>query len=116
MLLSVGRKPVNNLEWKQIEELKTEKGAVIVDDFMQTSLDKIYAIGDLTGKLQLAHTASKQGLFAVEHIASRIYPEKYKVPAKPINYINIPGALLRIRKLLPLAILKRKLKKFSKKF
>jgi len=90
VLLSVGRKPVNNLEWKQIEELKTEKGAVIVDDFMQTSLDKIYAIGDLTGKLQLAHTASKQGLFAVEHIASRIYPEKYKVPAKPINYINIP--------------------------
>ncbi len=48
-----------------------KKGAIVINDFMQTSCDKIYAIGDVTGKMQLAHTASKQGLMAAQHIASR---------------------------------------------
>ena len=89
VLLSVGRKPINNLNWKGIN-IKEEKDAILIDDFMQTNCDKIYAVGDVTGKLQLAHTAGKQGLIAVEHIASCLYPEKYSAPKEPLNYINIP--------------------------
>ena len=89
VLLSVGRKPINNLNWKGIN-IKEEKDAILIDDFMQTNCDKIYAVGDVTGKLQLAHTAGKQGLIAVEHIASCLYPEKHSAPKEPLNYINIP--------------------------
>lgn len=92
VLLSVGRKPVNNLTWKGIN-INEEKGAIVINDFMQTSCDKIYAIGDVTGKMQLAHTASKQGLMAAQHIASRLYPEKYSAPQEPLNYNNIPRCI-----------------------
>jgi dihydrolipoamide dehydrogenase len=44
-------------------------GFVPVDGYMRTSSPGIYAIGDLTGKLLLAHVASAQGMVAVEHIA-----------------------------------------------
>jgi len=47
----------------------TERGFVQVDDRMKTSVDGVYAIGDVTGKLMLAHVASDQGVTAVEGIA-----------------------------------------------
>ena len=45
------------------------RGFVPVDGFMRTNVSGIYAIGDLTGKLLLAHVASAQGIVAAEHIA-----------------------------------------------
>lgn len=41
-----------------------EKGWIVVDDRMQTSVDDIYAIGDVTGKFMLAHVASHQAIIA----------------------------------------------------
>ncbi|GAE71232.1 dihydrolipoamide dehydrogenase [Cutibacterium acnes JCM 18916] len=38
----------------------TERGAIEIDDFMRTNVDGIYAIGDCTAKLMLAHTAETQ--------------------------------------------------------
>ncbi|HKZ50648.1 MAG TPA: dihydrolipoyl dehydrogenase [Dehalococcoidia bacterium] len=52
-----------------------EKGFVRVDDHMRTSVEGVYAIGDLTGKLMLAHVASAQGVAAVEHIAGLETPQ-----------------------------------------
>ncbi|MCS5715714.1 dihydrolipoyl dehydrogenase [Herbiconiux sp. CPCC 205716] len=46
----------------------TERGAIAIDDFMRTSVDGIYAIGDVTAKLQLAHVAEAQGVVAAETI------------------------------------------------
>lgn len=46
-----------------------ERGMVGVNDMMQTNVDNIYAIGDVTGKLMLAHVASAMGILAAEHIA-----------------------------------------------
>ena len=46
-----------------------EKGFVQIDERMQTSVPGVYAIGDVTGKLMLAHVASAQGVAAVEGIA-----------------------------------------------
>lgn len=63
--------------------VKTEKGKVIVDDFYQTSVAGIYAIGDLLPTQALAHVASAEGITCVEHIAGH-HPEK-------IDYSNIPG-------------------------
>jgi dihydrolipoamide dehydrogenase len=49
--------------------VKVERGAVVVDGYMRTNVPGIYAIGDLTGKMPLAHVASAQGIVAAEHIA-----------------------------------------------
>jgi dihydrolipoamide dehydrogenase len=45
-----------------------KRGEVVIDDYLQTSQPGVYAIGDLTGKIQLAHVASAQGIAAVKNI------------------------------------------------
>ena len=59
-------------------------GFVDVDEKMQTNVSNIYAIGDLTGKLLLAHVASAQAAIAVDSILG--------VETKPIEYNNMPRA------------------------
>jgi dihydrolipoamide dehydrogenase len=49
--------------------VQVERGNVVIDDQMCTNVPGIYAIGDLTGKLALAHVASAQGIIAAEAIA-----------------------------------------------
>ena len=74
-----------NLEGIGLENagVKTEKGKVIVDDFYKTSVDGVYAIGDIVHGPALAHVASAEGIICVEKIAGH-HPE-------PLNYGNIPG-------------------------
>ena len=48
-----------------------ERGSIQVDDTMSTNVPGIYAIGDVTGKLLLAHVASAQGVLAAETIAGQ---------------------------------------------
>jgi dihydrolipoamide dehydrogenase len=47
----------------------TERGAIAVDDYMRTNVPHVYAIGDVTAKLMLAHVAEAQGVVAAETIA-----------------------------------------------
>lgn len=47
----------------------TERGAIAIDGFMRTSVPNIYAIGDVTAKLMLAHNAEAMGIVAAETIA-----------------------------------------------
>ncbi|MGX1739428.1 dihydrolipoyl dehydrogenase [Corynebacterium flavescens] len=47
----------------------TERGAIAIDDNMRTNVEGIYAIGDVTAKLQLAHVAEAQGVVAAETLA-----------------------------------------------
>ncbi|WP_197714726.1 dihydrolipoyl dehydrogenase [Corynebacterium alimapuense] len=47
----------------------TDRGAIAIDDYMRTNVDHIFAIGDVTAKLQLAHVAEAQGVVAAEVIA-----------------------------------------------
>jgi dihydrolipoamide dehydrogenase len=47
----------------------TDRRAIGITDYMRTNVDHIYAIGDVTGKLQLAHVAEAQGVVAAETIA-----------------------------------------------
>ncbi|MBL7811055.1 MAG: dihydrolipoyl dehydrogenase [Bacteroidetes bacterium] len=74
-----------NLENLGLEEMgiKTDKGKVLVDDFYQTNVTGVYAIGDIVPGPALAHVASAEGIICVEHIAG--------VHTDPLNYGNIPG-------------------------
>ena len=62
-----------------------ERGFIPVDEMMRTNVEGIYAIGDVTGKLLLAHVASAQGVTAVEHIAG--------LDPQPLDYDQIPSAI-----------------------
>jgi dihydrolipoamide dehydrogenase len=62
----------------------TERGAIDVDDRGRTNVNGIYAIGDVTGKLMLAHTAEAMGVVAAETIAG--------AETMPINFDMIPRA------------------------
>lgn len=60
-----------NVEDLGLEDLgiETENSCIKVDEKMATNVAGVYAVGDVTGKLALAHVASAQGVVAVEHIA-----------------------------------------------
>ena len=65
--------------------IATERGFIVVDNNMMTNVSSIYSIGDVTGKMPLAHVASAQGILAVENIAG--------LNPSPINYTEIPRAI-----------------------
>ena len=72
LLVSVGRRPNTDLIGLNNTDVKlTDRGLIEVDDSYATNVPHIYAIGDVNGKLQLAHAATAQGLHAVHHIAAR---------------------------------------------
>ncbi|MDK7733370.1 dihydrolipoyl dehydrogenase [Propionimicrobium lymphophilum] len=62
----------------------TERGAIDIDDYCRTNVDGVYAIGDVTAKIMLAHTAEAQGVVAAETIAGH--------DTMPVNYAMIPRA------------------------
>lgn len=70
VLMSVGFAPrVEGFGLDKTGVELTERGAIAIDDFMRTNVDGIYAIGDVTAKLQLAHVAEAQGVVAAETMA-----------------------------------------------
>ncbi|MDQ4503984.1 dihydrolipoyl dehydrogenase [Sinomonas sp. ASV322] len=69
-LLSVGFAPrVAGFGLENTGVSLTDRGAIAIDDFMRTNVPHLYAIGDVTAKLQLAHVAEAQGVVAAETIA-----------------------------------------------
>jgi dihydrolipoamide dehydrogenase len=62
----------------------TERGAIVIDDFCRTNVDHVYAIGDVTGKLMLAHVAEAMGRVAAETIAG--------ADTMPVAYDFVPRA------------------------
>lgn len=82
ILVSLGRKA--NLKSFAHLNLKTERGFVVTDDHMETSIKGIYAIGDVNGKYMLAHVASAEGILAVEAIMD---------DKKTIDYKKIPSCI-----------------------
>ncbi|WP_431473138.1 dihydrolipoyl dehydrogenase [Ornithinimicrobium sp. W1665] len=71
------------LESTGVVEL-TERGAIAIDDYMRTNVDGVYAIGDVTAKLMLAHVAESMGIVAAEVIAG--------AETMPLDYRMIPRA------------------------
>jgi len=86
VLMAVGRRPYTDglqLENVGIETI-SERNAVQVNNKMETNIEGIYAIGDVTDKILLAHVASHQGVVAVENIMGM---------NKKMNYKAVPGAI-----------------------
>ncbi|HUX58762.1 MAG TPA: dihydrolipoyl dehydrogenase [Bacteroidales bacterium] len=63
--------------------VKTEKGKVVVDDYYRTSVEGVFAIGDIVHGPALAHVASSEGIICVEKIAD--------IEVEPLDYKNIPA-------------------------
>jgi dihydrolipoamide dehydrogenase len=74
-----------NIEGIGLEKagVKTEKSKVVVDDFYQTTVPGIYAIGDIVHGPALAHVASAEGIICVEKIAG--------LDVHQLDYSNIPA-------------------------
>ncbi len=65
-----------------------QRGFILVDDHLQTNIPSVYAIGDVTGKLPLAHVASAQGVVAAESIAAAM--GKYQGHIAKLDYNAMP--------------------------
>lgn len=68
VLCAVGRCPNTEGLFEEGLELEMERGRVVVDEKFQSSVEGVYAIGDLIKGVQLAHAASAQGVVAVEQM------------------------------------------------
>ena len=84
VLMAVGRTP--NIDEIPAEKLglETERGAIVTDSCCRTSVPNIYAIGDINGKSMLAHTASMEGIVAVENICGH---------SADMDYSKVPGVI-----------------------
>jgi dihydrolipoamide dehydrogenase len=78
-LVAVGRKLNSTGVFAEGMRVSMEKGAVIVNDKLETSLPAIYAIGDVTGKMLLAHVASAQALVAAANVTGGNETMNYRV-------------------------------------
>jgi len=82
LLVAVGRGPATQGLGFEEAGVKTDRGFVLTDERLQTSVPGVYAVGDIVPGLQLAHRGFQQGMFVAEEIAGN----------KPVvvEDINIP--------------------------
>ena len=90
ILVSVGRKP--NIEGLGLENIGIDFGkkGINVDEKMQTNIPGIYAVGDITGKSLLAHSASRMGEIAVNNICGE--KDKMRYNSIPWVIYTLPEA------------------------
>ena len=77
--MATGRKPVLKNIDLNIVPLEFNGKNIAVNQFMQSSLEGVYACGDITGKSMLAHSAEREGEVAVNHILGIEDKMNYKV-------------------------------------
>jgi len=86
-LVSIGRTSfIDGLDLEKAGVIYDEKKQILINENMQTNIDHIYAIGDVTGKSLLAHAASHQGMIAAEHAT-------YGRTNHTIDYEKIPSVI-----------------------
>ena len=85
ILVSVGRRAnLNGLD--ALKDIELNRGAIVIDDFCKTNLPNVYACGDVTGKIMLAHVAARQAEVAVGRMLKII-------PLQRIAYNAIPSVV-----------------------
>lgn len=83
-LVSIGRRPYTEGLGLDKVGITTDRGQIPVDDHLKTSVDNIYAIGDVVRGAMLAHKAEEEGVFVAEQLAGQ----------KPhVHYLLIPGVV-----------------------
>lgn len=78
-LISTGRKPATGDLGLEALGIRMSNGFVEVDETLCTSVPNIYAVGDITGKVQLAHVASAQGICAASNCAGKLKKMRYDI-------------------------------------
>lgn len=105
-LVAIGRAPfTKGLGLEDVGVKMTERGRVDVNEYLQTNIENIYAIGDILSSAQLAHVASKEGLTAVDNIMG----EK-----KKMTYHAVPGCVFTNPQLASVGTLEWQLEKEGK--
>ncbi|ARU91080.1 pyruvate dehydrogenase E3 component [Spiroplasma clarkii] len=89
-LQSVGRKTVTT-GFEDIGLKINQRGHIEVNEYCESNLDGVYAIGDVTGRMMLAHVASHQGIIAANHIARRLQIEKAE--DMQMHYDRVPSCV-----------------------
>jgi dihydrolipoamide dehydrogenase len=90
VLVCIGRKPNINVDEMKKCGIKYSHQGINVNDQMQTSVENIFAIGDVTGLFELAHVASKQGEIAAQNIMGTYSRMDYAiVPACVFTYPEV---------------------------
>ncbi len=89
VLLGVGRKA--NTDGMNLEKVGVKlhrRGVEVVDDTLRTHAPNIYAIGDVTGRIQLAHVASSEGVHVVTNIVNRT--------SRTFDYRAVPNCIFTV--------------------
>ena len=84
VLCAVGRRPNTENLFGEGVEIEMDRNFIKVDENFKTSLDNVYAIGDVVRGMQLAHVASAQGIYVVEKLANK---------ETSINLAAVPGCV-----------------------
>ncbi|NLM40586.1 MAG: dihydrolipoyl dehydrogenase [Firmicutes bacterium] len=88
VLVSLGRRP--NIDAVSSLGLELDRGGIKTNDRLETNISGVYAIGDVNGKQMLAHTASAEGIAAVENILGGSAEIDYdKIPACVYSFPEI---------------------------
>ena len=110
VLVATGRSPNSKGLNLQSVGIETSKGFINIDDKMRVKsndqlISNIYAVGDVTGKLMLAHTAAAQGIIAVDNICGN---------QREIDYSSIPAATFTHPEISSVGLSEIEAKKISK--
>src|SRR5207237_4828775 len=89
--IGASRRPYTNDLNHEATGVQTDRrGYITVDDQLRTSVGNVYAIGDVVGRIQLAHVATHQGLVAAGVIAGHDEKMDYKaVPAATFTHPEV---------------------------
>jgi dihydrolipoamide dehydrogenase len=82
LLVAVGRGPVSQGLGYEEAGVAMDRGFVLVDEYCQTNVPTISAVGDLIPTLQLAHVGFGEGILVAERLAG--------LPVVPIDYAGVP--------------------------
>ena len=79
ILLSIGRRAVTQGIGLENIGVNLERGAIVTDDHMMTNIANVYAVGDVNGKIMLAHTAYREAEVAINNILGKKDLMRYNV-------------------------------------
>ena len=85
ILVSVGRR-ANLSGLEALNDLELNRGAIVIDEFCKTNLPNVFAAGDVTGKIMLAHVAARQAEVCIGRLLKQI-------PLQRIAYNAIPSVV-----------------------